>query len=97
MTKPETSQAAVIERDSPRKFLRKAQVVERYGLDERTVDAMARDGRLPRPYYFGRRLPLWAIDELDECDRRAKAHELIAPKVYPRRARAEADTATTTT
>jgi predicted DNA-binding transcriptional regulator AlpA len=102
MTKNLSPTAAVVVdpavSESPRKFLRKAAVIERYGLDERTIDKMSRDGRLPAPHYFGRRLPLWSIAELEECDRRAKAHTLIAPKVYPRRrARAEADTASTTT
>jgi predicted DNA-binding transcriptional regulator AlpA len=69
------------------KFLRKAAVIARYGLDERTIDLMSKDGRLPRPHYFGKRLPLWSIAELEECDRRAKAHELVEPKVYPRKAR----------
>src|SRR6266852_6101891 len=99
MTKTLSTTAAVIidpaPPESPRKFVRKAALIARYGLDERTIDKMSRDGRLPSAYYFGSRLPLWSIDELEECDRKAKAHELIAPKVYPRRARAEADTAAT--
>lgn len=36
------------------KFFRKAQVAERYGVDERTVDRWKLDGRLPRPRYRGR-------------------------------------------
>jgi predicted site-specific integrase-resolvase len=52
------------------KFLRKAQVAERYGVDERTVDRWKFDGRLPQPHYRGR-LPLWREDELERLDRRA--------------------------
>lgn len=51
------------------KFFRKAQVAERYGVDERTVDRWKLDGRLPRRRYRGR-LPLWREDELDALDRR---------------------------
>jgi predicted DNA-binding transcriptional regulator AlpA len=57
-----------------RRFLRKRQVAARYGVDERTVDRMTRDGRLP-PYIYlpGSRLPLQDEDELDERDDAAAA------------------------
>ena len=38
----------------PKKFLRKQAVAERYSIDERTVDRMKDDGRLPEPHYRGR-------------------------------------------
>lgn len=51
-------------------YLRKAQLVERYGCDERTIDRMTRDGRLPPATYLGdSRFPLWSLDELDRNDR----------------------------
>ena len=53
-----------------KKFLRKTSVAARYDIDERTVDRMKVDGRLPRPHYRGR-LPMWAEDELDASDRAA--------------------------
>ena len=53
-----------------KKYLRKQSVAERYGIDERTVDRMKTDGRLPAPTYRGR-LPIWAEDELDASDRAA--------------------------
>jgi predicted DNA-binding transcriptional regulator AlpA len=53
-----------------KKFLRKQSVAERYGVDERTIDRMKADGRLPKPVYRGR-LPLWDEDELTKSDRAA--------------------------
>jgi predicted DNA-binding transcriptional regulator AlpA len=53
-----------------KKFLRKKSVAARYDVDERTVDRMAKDGRLPPPKYRGR-LPMWDQDELDANDRAA--------------------------
>ena len=52
-----------------RRFLRKRQVAARYGVDERTIDRMAKDGRLP-PYIYlpGSRLPLQDEDELNQRD-----------------------------
>lgn len=57
-----------------RRYLRKRQVAARYGVDERTVDRMTRDGRLP-PYIYlpGSRLPLQDEDELDRRDDAAAA------------------------
>jgi predicted DNA-binding transcriptional regulator AlpA len=52
-----------------KQFLRKAQVAQKYGIDERTVDRWKLDGRLPLPRYRGR-IPLWREDELDELDRK---------------------------
>jgi hypothetical protein len=53
-----------------KKFLRKQSVADRYDVDERTVDRMKQDGRIPPPIYRGR-LPMWAEDKLDESDRAA--------------------------
>jgi hypothetical protein len=57
-----------------RRYLRKRQVAARYGVDERTVDRMAKDGRLP-PYIYlpGSKLPLQDEDELDRRDDAAAA------------------------
>jgi predicted site-specific integrase-resolvase len=54
----------------PTKFLRKAQVAERYSVNERSVDRWKLDGRLPPPHMRGR-IPLWREDELEKLDRRA--------------------------
>jgi predicted site-specific integrase-resolvase len=51
------------------KFFRKAQVAERYGVDERTVDRWKLDGRLPAPHHYRGRIPLWDEAELDALDR----------------------------
>jgi predicted DNA-binding transcriptional regulator AlpA len=53
-----------------KKFLRKQAVAARYDVDERTVDRMKDDGRLPKPIYRGR-LPMWDEDELAASDRAA--------------------------
>jgi hypothetical protein len=55
-----------------KKYLRKAGVAARYDVDERTVDRMKLDGRIPLPKYLpGSRIPLWAESELDANDRAA--------------------------
>jgi predicted DNA-binding transcriptional regulator AlpA len=54
----------------PKTFLRKQQVGARYGIDVRSVDRWAADGRLPQPTHRGR-IPIWDQDELDERDRQA--------------------------
>jgi predicted site-specific integrase-resolvase len=54
------------------KFFRKAQVADRYGVDQRTVDRWKLDGRLPVPVYRGR-IPLWSTAKLDESDRKFAA------------------------
>jgi predicted DNA-binding transcriptional regulator AlpA len=51
-------------------FLRKQAVGQRYGIDVRSVDRWAADGRLPSPVYRGR-IPLWDQDELEARDRQA--------------------------
>jgi hypothetical protein len=51
-------------------YLRKKRVAARYDVDERTVDRMKLDGRIPPPVYRGR-LPMWDEDALDESDRAA--------------------------
>ena len=62
------------------KFFRKAQVAERYGVDERTVDRWKLDGRLPAPHYRGR-LPLWREDELERLERKAVVAARTRPAV----------------
>lgn len=53
-----------------KRYLRKKAVAERYGVDDRTVDRMKEDGRIPPPFYRGK-FPLWDEDELDRRDRAA--------------------------
>lgn len=55
-----------------KKYLRKAGVAARYAVDERTVDRMKIDGRIPPPKYLpGSRIPIWEESELDRNDRAA--------------------------
>jgi predicted DNA-binding transcriptional regulator AlpA len=53
-------------------FLRKRAVAARYGVNTRTVDRWAADGRLPPPIYRGI-VPLWDLSELDAQDHAAAA------------------------
>ena len=55
----------------PKKYLRKKAVAARYSCDERTVDRMKLDGRIPPPIYLGNKFPLWDEAALDESDRKA--------------------------
>ena len=65
--------------NSPKKYLRRKGVAQRYGVVERTVDRMVEDGRLPRPVYLpGGRIPFFAEDELDANDRRATVERAAA-------------------
>jgi predicted DNA-binding transcriptional regulator AlpA len=56
--------------NKPKRFLRKRAVGDRYGVNDRTVDRMKMDGRLPPPIYHGK-FPLWDEDALDASDRAA--------------------------
>jgi hypothetical protein len=50
--------------------LRKHQVRRRYGdASDRTVDRMVRDFRIPKPDYFGNKVPFWGEAKLDQNDR----------------------------
>jgi hypothetical protein len=62
------------------RFLRKAQVAARYGVNIRTVERMTIDGRLPAPTHRGR-FPLWRESDLDASDR-AAAHLPRPTKCY---------------
>jgi transposase len=61
-----------------KQYLRKARVAQRYDVSERTVERMAKDGRLPPPEYRGR-LPLWGEDKLDAADRAAALKSSAEP------------------
>jgi excisionase family DNA binding protein len=62
-----------------KRFLRKRQVAERYGVHERSIDRMAEDGRLPPPHFHGGRIPRWNEDELDAWDRAATRERATTP------------------
>jgi predicted DNA-binding transcriptional regulator AlpA len=63
-------------------FLRKRAVADRYGVNKRTVDRWAEDGRLPPPIYRGI-IPLWDQAELDAQDYAAAAAVRRASKPKP--------------
>jgi hypothetical protein len=52
-----------------KKYLRKAEVAERYGITQRTVDRWAGEV-LPAPLYRNK-FPMWEEDALDKSDRDA--------------------------
>jgi hypothetical protein len=53
--------------ENSRKFLRKQEVADRYGVTKRTVDNMVQDGRLDPPIYRSD-LPTWDSQRLDKAD-----------------------------
>jgi predicted DNA-binding transcriptional regulator AlpA len=61
-------------------FLRKRAVANRYGINRRTVDRWAEDGRLPPPIYRGI-IPLWDLSELDAQDHAAAAEARASGKL----------------
>jgi predicted DNA-binding transcriptional regulator AlpA len=77
-----------------RRFLRKRQVAARYNVDERTVDRMAKDGRLP-PYIYlpGSKLPLQDEAELDARDDTAAAARNAGKLTAPADSKSEATAA----
>ena len=53
----------------PKKYLRKKAVAVRYDVDIRTIDRMARDGRIPAPKYLhDSRWPIWEEAELEAAE-----------------------------
>ena len=58
---------------SPKRWLRKAQVRQRYGgISNKAVERHVAAKRLPPPDYpLGNRIPMWDEDVLDENDRKA--------------------------
>jgi hypothetical protein len=55
-----------------RKYLRRKDAADRYGVVVRTIDRWARTGIIPAPVYVGR-LPLFDNDALDAADAAASA------------------------
>ena len=70
-----------------KRYLRKNELAERYGVTPRNIDYMVKDGRIPAPFYRGR-FPLWDPDQVDAADRAA----LVAS--HPPRRRRASKTAT---
>ena len=61
------------EKHTPQRWLRKAQVRERYGdICDRTLERAVNDGRLPPPEFpFLNRVPFWREEVLEEHERAA--------------------------
>jgi hypothetical protein len=64
-------------KNTPKRWLRKRQVRERYGdVVDRTVERAVKAGRLPPPAFpFGNRIPFWDEERLEahECDAAMKS------------------------
>jgi hypothetical protein len=61
------------------KYLRKAQLAERYGqATVRTIERMILDGRLPAPTIWRGRSPLWSIEELEAHERATLVQRKVA-------------------
>jgi hypothetical protein len=60
-------------KSAPKRWLRKAQVRQRYGnISDKAVERHVAAKRLPPPEFpLGNRIPMWDEDVLDENDRRA--------------------------
>lgn len=50
------------------RFLRRKQVLERYGFKDNTLYRLMGSGDFPRPVRLGGRIPAWRVSELDEYD-----------------------------
>jgi hypothetical protein len=62
------------EKRSEKRWYRKAQVADRYGVSGRTVERAVDDGRLPAPKYpLGGKIPYWDSADLDANDRNLAA------------------------
>lgn len=58
------------------RFVRKAEVRNRYGLTDPQIHRLREAGLFPAPVYFGPRSPRWRLSDLEEFDRRAAAGAL---------------------
>ena len=59
---------------SEKRWYRKAQVADRYGVSGRTIERAVNDGRLPPPKYpLSAKFPYWDADDLDAHDRNLAA------------------------
>jgi hypothetical protein len=48
---------------------RRKQLADYWNVSERTVDRMARDGRLGEPRYIGKRTPTWSDEQREAAER----------------------------
>jgi hypothetical protein len=55
----------------PKRYLRKAAVAARYGINVRSVERKVAQGTLPAPEYPAGRIPLWDENLLEQNERRA--------------------------
>lgn len=55
-----------------RRWRRKA-LADYWGVSERTVDRMARDGRLGPPKYVGVRTPTWSDEQRESAERATRS------------------------
>jgi hypothetical protein len=66
--------------NEPRRWRRK-QLAGYWSINERTVDRMARDGRLGEPKYIGKRTPIWTDEQRERAElSSAQQMELFGPR-----------------
>jgi hypothetical protein len=63
--------------NEPRRWRRK-QLANYWGINERTVDRMARDGRLGEPKYIGKRTPTWSDEQRERAELSSSQLELFS-------------------
>ncbi len=54
-----------------KRYLRKKQLADRYQTCTRTIDRMAKDGRLPPPDFYNGKLPMWDEEKVEAAERAA--------------------------
>jgi hypothetical protein len=53
----------------PRPCWRRGSLANHWGVSDRTVDRMVKDGRLGKPRFLGTRTPIWSDEQRIEAER----------------------------
>jgi predicted DNA-binding transcriptional regulator AlpA len=63
----------VLEQKTPdQRRWRRKQLADYWGVSERSIDRMARDGRLGEPKYIGKRTPTWSDAQREQAERSSR-------------------------
>jgi predicted DNA-binding transcriptional regulator AlpA len=63
-----TSEAIMQRKNSTSRRWRRKALADYWGVSDRTVDRMAKDGRLGPPKYIGRRTPTWSDEQREAAE-----------------------------
>jgi hypothetical protein len=55
---------------------RRKALADYWGVSDRTIDRMARDGRLGPPKYVGTRTPTWSDEQREAAEREVKSERV---------------------